>query len=191
MIIPRVTFLAVIQEACLTYLGQVFAWESWGPHGASLVHLDHDRTKPLHFLLPCCSVQGTVVLRHDRGPTENCLRIRVLDYGYLGVAKYLNDVSLGKAGSATQVHTDSRYRNSKVFLEDDISTTLPARVIETDLNFENGRTFSMFDSLKVGEDCLIMEFTVSVSNESHLLQLNMPQTETSSHVGNERHILSF
>lgn len=125
-----------------------FDWDEWGPRGCRLIHPDTS-FHPYTY--------GTHVIPYPKSPLISP-PLYLCDFGQLSARKHLADKKMGRntPGNITPF-PDEMYGPSRVFACQDITTSLPARIIKGQLDAEDQAV-----QLIPGEDCIIMFHRVSL-----------------------------
>ena len=133
-----------------------YQWEEWGPHNSCLL-------KTTTGCMDDVKVFGSTALFlswSDDPLPDRALRIRFLDFGDIGVRKYMAGLSADKSQDHDiRLCLQHTYGSSRVFDSDDLVTYLPARVVETQTKLGRGSTSVLSSCL--GDDCMVFTFAVS------------------------------
>lgn len=181
MVAPLSTFASCIQKSKTTGT-RVFPWEKWSSLGTSLLAIrnEHDFCDT--------SVSGMMAFVYQGASSGKSFRISIHDYSLVGVSRDLTSSQHDEV-EASQSPTSVSYGPSIIFQDDNITSTLPARVFETEMEYGNGRSYADFGLLSAGENGICIEYPVSAT--CHFLrppQLKPAQLESGEV---ECHIMSF
>ena len=115
----------------------------------------------------CVSNDATTAILYRCGHNEKSLDILVYDYSHYGAARASAQSSLPCPRDTTAwISRETSYGPSSVFRDDNITTTLPARVSRMELELE--KSLKDINMLTVGENGICIECEVSAVNYANV-----------------------
>ena len=195
LIVPSSTFTKFIDAAeDGRSSSKVLSWEEWGPENTHIFR-DYfkigDDSVGVHGMLQL--ITRIPKEEQDVVPppgTTSRIPVQVWEFRQLAARKYRTDLSLGVSIPQMRLSAGSSYGASKVFENQDIRTTLLARVTDVIIEIDSGMAPIDLRDITPLEDCIHMDWEVRLAY-TFRLPLLLTSTIVQSEEGKDTHLLCF